>query len=70
VLCDCGVVLPSCASPPQRLTDRERDVLALMAEGRSNGVIANQLGIGERTVESVSAQLFQSLTSSHSACHR
>ena len=35
----------------QQLTDREREVLALMAEGRSNAGIAHQLWITEGTVE-------------------
>ena len=34
-----------------RLTPREREVLALMAEGRSNGAIAEQLFIGTAAVE-------------------
>ena len=33
------------------LTDREREVLALVAEGRSNGSIAAALTVAERTVE-------------------
>jgi serine/threonine-protein kinase PknK len=35
----------------QQLTDREREVLALMAEGRSNSGIAHRLWITEGTVE-------------------
>ena len=35
----------------QQLTEREREVLALMAEGRSNAGIAHQLWITEGTVE-------------------
>jgi DNA-binding NarL/FixJ family response regulator len=44
-----------------RLTQRERDILALMAEGRSNSGIAGVLGISERTVEAACAQLFRKL---------
>jgi DNA-binding NarL/FixJ family response regulator len=43
------------------LTPRERDVLALMAEGRSNAAVAKRLGISERTVESACAQIFAKL---------
>jgi serine/threonine-protein kinase len=48
-------------SPLGRLTGRERDILALMAEGRSNAGIARELGISERTVEAASAVVFQKL---------
>jgi DNA-binding NarL/FixJ family response regulator len=48
-------------SPTDRLTRREREVLAAMAEGRSNAGIARELFISERTVESISAQVFQKL---------
>ncbi len=34
-----------------QLTERERQVLVLIAEGRSNKEIANELGIGVRTIE-------------------
>ena len=37
--------------PFASLTTREREVLILIAEGRSNKEIANQLGIGVRTIE-------------------
>ena len=43
------------------LTPREREVLGEIAEGRSNSGIAFRLGIGERTVESLCAQVFQKL---------
>jgi DNA-binding NarL/FixJ family response regulator len=38
-------------NPLERLTDREREVLALIAEGRSNHAIAERLFITEHTVE-------------------
>jgi DNA-binding NarL/FixJ family response regulator len=43
------------------LTAREREILALMAEGRSNAGIARELGISERTVEAACAQVFGKL---------
>jgi DNA-binding NarL/FixJ family response regulator len=52
---------PPSSSPVQRLTEREREVLALMAEGRSNAGIAAQLFLSERTVEAVTAQVFRKL---------
>jgi two-component system nitrate/nitrite response regulator NarL len=36
---------------PGRLTSREREVLAMIAEGQSNKEMANKLGVGVRTVE-------------------
>ena len=43
------------------LTARERDVLALMAEGRSNGAIAGILVLSERSVEKHVANIFAKL---------
>jgi DNA-binding NarL/FixJ family response regulator len=43
------------------LTARERDVLALMAEGRSNSGIADQLVISERAVEKHVSNIFGKL---------
>lgn len=37
--------------PLDRLTDRERDVLALMAQGHTNRAIADRLNVNQRTVE-------------------
>jgi len=43
------------------LTDRERDVLALLAEGRSNRAIAKQLYLSPRAVERHVQSIFQKL---------
>jgi DNA-binding NarL/FixJ family response regulator len=43
------------------LTDREREVLALMAEGRSNGAVARALHVHDKTVESHVASIFTKL---------
>jgi DNA-binding NarL/FixJ family response regulator len=48
-------------SPLSQLTARENQILALMAEGRSNSGIASQLSLSERRVEAASAQLFRKL---------
>jgi DNA-binding NarL/FixJ family response regulator len=48
-------------SPLERLTDREHEVLGLMAEGRSNAGIASRLGLSERTIEATCAQVFRKL---------
>jgi DNA-binding NarL/FixJ family response regulator len=47
--------------PLDVLTEREREVLAQLAEGRSNTAIAATLYIAERTVESHTTQIFQKL---------
>ena len=49
------------------LTSRERDVLGLMAAGRSNGAIAKTLYISEGSVEKHISQVFQKLGLAHDA---
>jgi serine/threonine-protein kinase len=48
-------------SLPEILTDRELDVLALMAEGRSNQAIAGQLFMSPKTVETHIGTIFAKL---------
>jgi serine/threonine-protein kinase len=49
------------ASPLEALTDRQRDVLARMAEGQSNRAIARGLDVTERAVERDVSTIFQRL---------
>lgn len=44
-----------------RLTDREREALALIAEGRANRWIAERLGITTKTLEGMSGTIFAKL---------
>ena len=46
-----NLVAPAKGSPIERLSERERGVLELMAEGLTNSGIANRLVVSERTVE-------------------
>ena len=48
-------------SPLDELTERERQVLALMAEGRSNGAIRQMLFVSPKTVEANVRQIFRKL---------
>ncbi|MEV3860337.1 response regulator transcription factor [Streptomyces sp. NPDC050095] len=52
---------PRPPGPLDELTGRERDVLALMAEGRSNEAIAQKLVIGGKTVETHVRNIFTKL---------
>jgi DNA-binding CsgD family transcriptional regulator len=58
-----GISAPRAESPRRaaRLTLRERQVLDLVAGGRSNKEIAAMLGIGKRTVESHRANLMKKI---------
>jgi DNA-binding NarL/FixJ family response regulator len=48
-------------SPLARLTEREREVLALMAEGKNNAAVAGSLFLTERAVEKHINSLFHKL---------
>lgn len=52
---------PRDPGPLAELTARERDVLALMAEGRSNTAIAQRLFLGNKTLETHVSHIFQKL---------
>jgi DNA-binding NarL/FixJ family response regulator len=56
-------------SPLQSLTGRERDVLTMMAEGRSNHAIAEQLFMSPKTVESHIGNIFIKLALPPAAEH-
>jgi DNA-binding NarL/FixJ family response regulator len=53
--------------PIQELTDREREVLALMAEGRSNQAICQRLYLSPKTVEAHVRSIFTHLDLAASA---
>jgi DNA-binding NarL/FixJ family response regulator len=55
------VARPREASPVDALTPREREILSLMAEGRSNQAIAQRLFLSERTVEANVSRIFTKL---------
>ncbi|WP_433216714.1 response regulator [Microtetraspora malaysiensis] len=48
-------------TPISRLTGREREVLALMAEGRSNSAIAQRLFISEKAISKCTTSIFAKL---------
>jgi DNA-binding NarL/FixJ family response regulator len=54
-------LLPSVARGPDGLTDREREVLGLIAEGLTNAGIARRLDISARTVEVHAQHVFTKL---------
>jgi DNA-binding NarL/FixJ family response regulator len=64
-LAELGVVLPKRAQGRRRsdtLTKRERDVLRLLAQGRSNDEIAAELVLSVRTVESHVASIYSKIS--------
>jgi DNA-binding NarL/FixJ family response regulator len=52
---------PRRADPLDRLTGKEREVLALVAQGHSNDRIAERLGVTARTVETHTGRIFAKL---------
>jgi len=58
---------PRDKSPLADLSDRERDVLKLIAEGRSNQAIADTLFVSQKTVETHIRRIFQKLDLTGSA---
>jgi DNA-binding NarL/FixJ family response regulator len=52
---------PRSGGPLDRLSEREREILARMAEGLSNRAIAEGLGLGERAVERHVSTIFAKL---------
>ena len=52
---------PATEEPMARVTPREREIIQLLVEGKSNKEVANQLGISVRTVESHRATIIRKL---------
>lgn len=52
---------PHVMSPLERLTEREREILSLMAEGRSNPAICESLSLAPKTVETHIGRIFMKL---------
>jgi DNA-binding NarL/FixJ family response regulator len=52
---------PSCATVPQSITGREREVLTRIALGSSNKLIARELGVSPKTVEKHRSNLMHKL---------
>ena len=55
--------------PLDQLTEREREVLALIAEGHSNGAIAQRLFLSRKTVETHVSQILLKLGIAESSDH-
>ena len=66
-----ATVAPGAASSPDGLTQRELEVLRLLARGKTNRVIAQELFISEKTVASHVSHIFTKLgVTSRSRRHR
>ena len=65
-----SLVTPTGAGPLSRLTEREREVLELMAQGQTNAAIAARLVITERTVEAHVGRILTKLDITHATGHR
>ncbi|MFZ2014152.1 MAG: response regulator transcription factor [Nocardioides sp.] len=65
-----SLVTPTGAGPVSRLTERERGVLALMAQGQTNAAIAAHLVITERTVEAHVGRILTKLDITDATGHR
>jgi DNA-binding NarL/FixJ family response regulator len=65
-----GLVTPTSAGALSRLTEREREVLALMAQGQTNAAIAGSLVVTERTVEAHVGRVLRKLDITEAAGHR
>lgn len=52
---------PTAADPLPELSEREREILALMARHYTNPTIAQQLGIGEKTIRNHVSNIFNKL---------
>jgi DNA-binding CsgD family transcriptional regulator len=58
---------PKAINRPQHLTDRQREVLQMLAEGRSLGEIASRLQISYRTVRFHKLRIMEELGISKNA---
>ena len=66
-----SLVTPSRDTPLDRLSEREREVLALMAEGLTNSAIARRLVVSDRTIEAHVRHVLTKLDiSEHGETHR
>ena len=61
---------PRADDPLADLTNRERDVLALVAEGHTNNAIAERLFLTTRTVETHMTNVFAKLALASETGHR